>query len=1341
MSTFYQKGSPQSAYCAGQMTITTETLTELEKAENIGTGGETLHRKLESCRYDLEKLEVNHEMELDDSAKTERKKLTHHCHFKEGQTSTGNSSDEEVTSLEEEIARVQSETPEKEPRIAAKEMEVLKKYYSNLFSIQEENVKLIKSNQELQLKCKESEEKLQIPNCDVDYSTLKKLKEELLTLKQTAADRNGLQTQLPRLERKLNDHHDLPEGTVDFQFKSVLIDDVLEDLHAGRVAQCPALNEQLLQFKQKANKLERQLRLATENVQSAEDDLDSMRTKCAMAEIEAWNQRTETETLKSKIVCMEQEMESLKTMCKDQEALQMEKDRLQVSLDELMRMHDDYEHMRMQVIAVDVIKAERDRYKRKCEEFTGLENECNLLRSQLEHAKLIEKEKESLQKQAEDLEKCVCEQETEIKGLVCHVSCLAQDRQQQQAKMKDEVSSLKLELEEKKNLLAISEEEIATLNIKIETTLCNLTNEAVRLRQDKEDLRKCLQRIKQEKLEIKRQCQELEEINCDLKWELQSKLKQIQDQEIQLEDRNRTIEIMQEVLSDREEVDKNLITEYSEWELARPQAELEKANVRNQQLSLKARASSESNYEFKDMLEQAKCAVKCIPQGLEQQHAKWGSNKERFRCCSGCNVKKPTVQKGLIIGDSDHCTCKPKKPESKSKEVQYNSPPTCNGKRTTQSKLQELTSSSTPTKQSSEDPQGLSLTLPNDLKQDVEEDAMFTARSVGDNLARSAELKAELLKANETIACLRQQLARAERTAAESLSLRKNLNKTLDAMRKIGTAGSAAFCDTENSKLQKDLENALEDVRTSGNETSCLRTENCKLKQQLTQLEMESTEVRSHMDHAWNSLRKTSDELRQLQDNNKRYKQRNGELEYEIAELQRRLDLAGRPIEAIDTNVKLLQEELNKLKRDLDATQNEARTSGQGNSQLCSSNIEVEAALKAKAEAENQINDLKSAVNALKIQHAQIHEAKEKLQLEKSALCQDMKRATTNLDAEKNKGKQRKSNKETKKKHSHLKSLVLVLAQEIMKERKKFMKLQKERNEIGEQLRASFAKLEAMERRPKNLIKEKEETFKGKLKTIKEGDKLTKERLDLEQHTEEAKGKSENLQSHVRVIDEELMDKKKSSFEDPKLKNEKLTLVTFETASSPLVQFTLSNLFSDDEMAFHSENLSANNVDALLKKGPTKGFRALTVEELQFIHKQLKEGVIKALERLEQKAGLLRPRKGRDNLSLLHRIIELEGDLLRGQRQASHKVTQGQTGTKLKDCRSWDLKRDLKREKRGTLVAPMKALRRRISGNINALEKHLNKELLNKMKLNEKVERPRKKMPAVGNTNALKRYE
>lgn len=151
------------------------------------------------------------------------------------------------------------------------------------------------------------------------------------------------------MERELNRFQDLPEEVQVFKRRSILLDDVLKDRDrlAKRVEQTRGLDEELLLLKQKSERvpaitespadwqlslrqvdeLERQLKVANRDVQLAEDELDSTRSKCTMAEIEALNQKTESDTLRSRIVCMEHEMESLKSMCQEQEVLQMEKDR------------------------------------------------------------------------------------------------------------------------------------------------------------------------------------------------------------------------------------------------------------------------------------------------------------------------------------------------------------------------------------------------------------------------------------------------------------------------------------------------------------------------------------------------------------------------------------------------------------------------------------------------------------------------------------------------------------------------------------------------------------------------------------------------------------------------------------------------------------------------------------------------------------------------------------------------------------------------------------------------------------------------------------------------------
>lgn len=77
---------------------------------------------------------------------------------------SSHSCDNEIQILEEEIQRMKatSQSPAEETRIIQKEVQVLKRYCAKLSSIQEENLRLKKNNQELELRCLKSEEKLHI---------------------------------------------------------------------------------------------------------------------------------------------------------------------------------------------------------------------------------------------------------------------------------------------------------------------------------------------------------------------------------------------------------------------------------------------------------------------------------------------------------------------------------------------------------------------------------------------------------------------------------------------------------------------------------------------------------------------------------------------------------------------------------------------------------------------------------------------------------------------------------------------------------------------------------------------------------------------------------------------------------------------------------------------------------------------------------------------------------------------------------------------------------------------------------------------------------------------------
>lgn len=322
-------------------------------------------------------------------------------------------------------------TPDLEAQVIRKEVEVLKKYCAKLSSIQAENHQL---RQDL-VKYKDMMNVLGLTgDKELEFDILK---EKLAVLQETEKERDILKGRVEKLERELYAYNDLPEDIEVFKQRSLLLDEVLQDRDrlSRRVEQLRGIDEEVIALRKKAARvddLEEKLKAAMKEKIVAEDELEVMRCKSTTAEIDALNQKTESDTLRSKVVCMEQEVESLKCVCKEKERLKCERDDLKRSVDELLRMQGDYEHMSMQMKCLDVLKSEKEMYKSKYENLIGLECECDILRAQVEKAKCIEKERDALENQVEDLESCIAEQEDEIRRLVAHIDTLAKGRDNQQ---------------------------------------------------------------------------------------------------------------------------------------------------------------------------------------------------------------------------------------------------------------------------------------------------------------------------------------------------------------------------------------------------------------------------------------------------------------------------------------------------------------------------------------------------------------------------------------------------------------------------------------------------------------------------------------------------------------------------------------------------------------------------------------------------------------------------------------------------------------------------------------------------------------------------------------------
>ncbi|XP_060518388.1 uncharacterized protein LOC132697113 [Cylas formicarius] len=763
----------KEAYGAEQRKIASSALEQLENIKHIVEERDDLRKKLQNSQYELNELKKNfalHSVSYEDSEEKDDEESEIMVHFIKDDTKSTDVTDDEIHHLEEQIKNMRSSSlaPHEEAQAIRKEVEVLKKYCSKMSSIQEENVALKKSNKELEERLQKTDQN------ERDGESIEKLKEKLSALNETTAERDKLRKKVEQCERQLMAYNYLPDDVEVFKERSLLLVDVIQDRDrlAKRVEQLRGTEEELLVLRSKASRvdeLERQLRLTTRELQLTEDELDNMRNKCTFAEIEVMNQKCETDTLKSKMVCMEQEVETLRSICKDQEILQLEKERLQNSLDELVRMQDDYEHMRVQIKAMDVLRTERDRYKKKYEELSGLECECDILRAQVERARGIESERDALENQIEDLEKSIAEQEEEIRRLVSHIDGLAQSKEDHKAKMRKEISALRAKLKRKET----SDENLVNTQMELENSFKTVNDD------------------------LSQQNRNLQEQINDLSNNLRAVAAEKEFLSNKVNETQRIIEVMQNMMSNRPFIDKAIETNSSvETKGKQTQAELNYIEK-----SLKTNIDNH----LKQMLEESKSAIERISVELGKQYV--ADQKKLYRCCPNCTCKKrnlqPEIKEKIVVKCCANCNCKRK---LRTKEYTHIYQQTDNVPLTvsTCSCLRRTAQQESIRTHKKQKMTGVD---------EDDEELMYTARSEEPptHFSKIDHLEQELLRANDTIMELQEKALQAEKLAVENAALKRHSAEIQDI--------SKAQIEDLVQHLKKAKENIVE-----------LETKSCRLK-------------------------------------------------------------------------------------------------------------------------------------------------------------------------------------------------------------------------------------------------------------------------------------------------------------------------------------------------------------------------------------------------------------------------------------------------------------------------------------------------------------------------------
>ncbi|CAH1185900.1 unnamed protein product [Phyllotreta striolata] len=621
------------SYSKEQKKHATIALEKLENIKIVATECDDLRRKLEQSQKELK--------DLKEQSKSSAKKTS------------------EAIEPDLEALSPGGLTQKAMANIVTREMYVKKKISDQLAAAHKENWQLKERLSNLE----DAFSKLGISDCS--QAGIDELNKQMQTLKETTKERDNLKSKLDTLEVELKSYAYILEDVDVLKQRSLLLDDVLRDRDrlSKRVEELRDLNQEIITLRKKAlriDQLEDDLRKVVRDKRIAEEEIERLRGKCSLAEIESFTHKAEGEELRSKVNCMEHEIETLKCVSMERQRLLEERNHLKKSLDDLARMQDEYEHMKKQMKCLEMLKAERDMFKSKYENLIGLECECDILRTQIEKAKLIEKERETLEAQVDDLHACITEQEAEIRRLVCHVDNLARGRDEQQEKLQEVIMSMRLQLEQKDVLIASAEEKLAMAQKELGNSINGLSSETINLKLYNENLTKLADKNEAEINELKRIVYLLRSDNENLNQQLTEVMRDNDFLTTNLNEKENSLNTLKDVLHDHEyildefqklqvqckENLRDIETETDEFNLValrQPSISIQERLIRVSKIA--------GDTHFQELLLQSKQAIQKIANELDKQYNEWDAFKTKQTAGGKPLAKKPSPSnKDMYVG-------------------------------------------------------------------------------------------------------------------------------------------------------------------------------------------------------------------------------------------------------------------------------------------------------------------------------------------------------------------------------------------------------------------------------------------------------------------------------------------------------------------------------------------------------------------------------------------------------------------------------------------------------------------------------------------------------------------
>ncbi|XP_023311145.1 ELKS/Rab6-interacting/CAST family member 1-like [Anoplophora glabripennis] len=569
---------------------------------------------------------------------------------------------EEIEALELEIKVMRSGnlSPEQEAEVIRKEVDVLKKYCMKLKSVENENEKLklerdtlksqvilsddpgnekrksVKDNLNRQVAgiLGDTEEKHKVKvdslkdvtetlnNTDTskvdnlylneNQAYIDELNSKLKNMEELVRERDMLANKVQRLEKELLQYRDLPEDIDVYRNRSKMLDSALEerDKMSKKVEQLKEMEDELNQLKKKSSRvdqLEEELKLYSKNDKNIGSELKKATSRCTCLEKELENVKMERDSMRTRIEYMKKEIDILRAKSKESEVFRVERDKLQLRVNELTLIQVQYENLLLKCKCLEHAAAEKEMYKYKYEEVLSKECQGDMLRSQVEAAKGLERERNALVKQVGDLESCICDQEEEIKKLMSQIDNLSRNKDDCQCRMREALANMRAEIEKKDCLIAESEEKLAGVQAQLKSSIqgvsCETTCYKTRIEDLERELSKAQSQIETLKKQLNKNDSSLKGVEKLTRSECES------------------VATMKRELDAAKEENKKL------------------RDIANKMVTLTG------DEHVQNMLKQSQCAVKRVVEELGRQYKEWDNMKR--------NQKK-----GIFAQVNKRCPCK-----------------------------------------------------------------------------------------------------------------------------------------------------------------------------------------------------------------------------------------------------------------------------------------------------------------------------------------------------------------------------------------------------------------------------------------------------------------------------------------------------------------------------------------------------------------------------------------------------------------------------------------------------------------------------------------------------------